>query len=394
MSEFDWLRNLFSGFPEPPKIRKTIFDIAGFPRWENVNSNTLSFYLDENEEHGFGRLFFNSLLQLLIEKNAIAAKSIELYQTDYTVEREFYADTKRIDILLKSTEDTFGDTLWAFIIENKLTANVYNDLNYYWQSIKAKYKTGVVISINDNRNELKQFEKSKGVKFYNILHEELVNSVLSQMPAFYLLSDDRHLLILKDYFQNISNMTQSRDYVLLEKQWKSYRQYADEIEKLRDLETQLKEYTVKCFFSAMDHFGFYPATSYTNTKSKHFFANKEFFDAAGLDYPQYFRFYFWFEDIVSYSSISIYFELYGSYTKFGPTIKEKLRSVYTPPHSFAFGINGGVNSDYYHLVVNDHLLFSDERPLEQQLILILQQVFFNSELNVVQLCTKWVKAEL
>lgn len=394
MTELDWLKNLFSHFPESPKIRKTIFDIAGFPRWENVNSNTLAFYLDENEEHGFGRLFFNSLLQLLVEKRAIPKDYIELYETNYTVERETYADTKRIDILIKSTEGIAEDKLWTIIIENKLFAGIYNDLNIYWQGIPAQRKTGVVISLKDNRNELLQLEKSKGIKFYNILHEELVTEVLSQMPRFYLLSDDRHLLILKDYFQNITNMTQNTDYGLLEKQWKLYRQYAEEIEKLKDLENHLKDYTVRCFFSALDKFGFFPATNYTNTKGKHFFANREFFEAKGLSYPKYFRFYFWYEDLVSYSSISIYFELFGEYTRLGPVIKDKLRSTYTPPSSFSIGVNGGINSEYYHLITNDHFSFADDKPLQEQIIQTFKQVFFDEQFNVVQTCTKWVEDEL
>lgn len=44
--------------PAPPP--KSIYDIAGFPNWENVSSNVLAYYLDEKEDHGFGRLFLDS----------------------------------------------------------------------------------------------------------------------------------------------------------------------------------------------------------------------------------------------------------------------------------------------------------------------------------------------
>ena len=189
-------------------------------------------------------------------------------------------------------------------------------------------------------------------------------------------------------------MVQNSDYKLLENQWKLYKQYAEEIENLKELENHLKDYTIKCFFSAMDNFGFFPATNYTNTKGKHFFANKEFFETAGLTCPKYFRFYFWFDELVSYSSISIYFELFGEYTRFGPVIRDRLRSSYTPPHSFSIGINGGVNSDYYHLIVNDRYSFAEDRPLHEQIVLLFQEVFFNDEFNAVQMCTKWVEEEI
>src|SRR4051812_40431186 len=102
--ELGWLPDLIKQIPKTEKIPKTFFEIAGFPRRENVNSNTLAFYLDENEEHGFGRLFFNSLLYLLVKKGAIPNERLDLYETHYTVEREVYGDSKRIDILIKSSE--------------------------------------------------------------------------------------------------------------------------------------------------------------------------------------------------------------------------------------------------------------------------------------------------
>lgn len=56
--DFSWLTDLVNALPATTKRRKNIIEIAGYPNWENVNSNLLAFYFDENEEHGLSRLFF------------------------------------------------------------------------------------------------------------------------------------------------------------------------------------------------------------------------------------------------------------------------------------------------------------------------------------------------
>lgn len=48
MEKLDWLQKLIDSFPSKNKIRKNLIDIAGYPSWENVNSNLLAFYFDKN----------------------------------------------------------------------------------------------------------------------------------------------------------------------------------------------------------------------------------------------------------------------------------------------------------------------------------------------------------
>ena len=51
---FEELRKIKSG----PARRKTFMDISGYPHYENVVSNILSFYFDDSEEHGMKDLWF------------------------------------------------------------------------------------------------------------------------------------------------------------------------------------------------------------------------------------------------------------------------------------------------------------------------------------------------
>ena len=61
-SEYD---DLLYEFEALPQISMSIFDIAGYPHYENVCSNILAFYLDPNNEHGLGKLLYLCLMSLL-----------------------------------------------------------------------------------------------------------------------------------------------------------------------------------------------------------------------------------------------------------------------------------------------------------------------------------------
>lgn len=43
----------------------TLFDIAGFPHYENVVSNIYAYFLDPNQPHGLGTLFIDALSKLI-----------------------------------------------------------------------------------------------------------------------------------------------------------------------------------------------------------------------------------------------------------------------------------------------------------------------------------------
>ncbi|NML23741.1 PD-(D/E)XK nuclease family protein [Pseudoflavitalea sp. G-6-1-2] len=396
--QLDWILQLIASLPETKKIRKTIFDIAGFPRWENVNSNTLAFYLDENEEHGFGRLFFDSLLEILIAKGAIEKRDQERYEINYTIERETYADSKRIDIVLRSAESKDSNKLWAIIIENKIDAKLYNDLEAYWKSIHAENKTGVVISLHDNQNVLQEFEKNKGIKFTNILHDELIKVVLGKLSEYYLFSDDRHLLMLKDYFQNISNMTQQTDHELLQTQWEIYKKYANEIEKLKKVEQELKDYTAKCLYEGVKTFGFDPATIYA-AKGKHFYATDTFVKETGLVYLKYFRFYFAYENLVSNSAISIYYELHGEFVSKGKDVVDGLKKrmkkkEFSLSEDFSVNESGSASSAFFHLITCNKFKFKGADPLQEQVTQLMKRVFFNDQFNIVLQCADVLREAL
>ena len=85
---------LLQEFDSLPKLNKShsnksqsIFNIAGYPHYENVASNILAFYFNPDNEHGLGNLLLHSLLSL--------TNSEVMYLNNVKVDREVYTKKKR-----------------------------------------------------------------------------------------------------------------------------------------------------------------------------------------------------------------------------------------------------------------------------------------------------------
>lgn len=195
---FEWLKDIASKLAAAPKRRKNLLDIAGFPRWETVNSNILAFYLDEQEEHNFKRLFLDSLLELVRESEPFKEMDATVFDTPYQVERE----TNHIDILIQGVGED-GEIPWAIIIENKIDQWLYNPLDTYWNSTKAANKLGIVLNLHPLSQPAVIAPGGVQIQFANITHKQLSERVQQNLGAYFFEADDRHLLLLKEYFSNI-----------------------------------------------------------------------------------------------------------------------------------------------------------------------------------------------
>lgn len=104
--------------------RLSVFDIAGFPHYENVCSNLLAFYLHPDREHGLRDLMLTSLM-------VAAGFEPEDSGAVRSIQRE--VPTKaggRLDLLIETDNLVIG-------IENKIFHHWANDLNDYAQLIKT-----------------------------------------------------------------------------------------------------------------------------------------------------------------------------------------------------------------------------------------------------------------
>lgn len=392
MHDLNWLSSFLDSLPKLKKRKKSLYEIAGFPHWENVNSNILAFYFDEEEEHGFGRTCFTALLQVLIERGIITQSQLDVFATPFVVERETNAEGKRIDILIRSKEQNHSDS-WAIIIENKIYAQVYNQLDVYFNSIDVpkENKIGIVLSPFDVSKQVKQICKLKEIDFHCILHHELNFTIKKALAENLQDIDDRHLLLFKDYVLNIENMNQDNKSAEIEKQLKTYQQHANEIDQLKQLEISLRTYVINSFIKAMDGFGFYPYTPSTSSDSKHFYANNEFFTEQGKSIPEYFRFWCSFPNIVKYRKLTMFFELYDPYAKYGDTLKKHLLTPAYIQHPGFIGTGGGDKYQHNHIVSIQDYDLPESESLQDTFEKIIGDVYFNPKFNIVEECTTWMK---
>lgn len=200
-----------------PKLKKktlTFQDISGQPHYENVCSNIYAFFFNPSGEHGMGALFINCLVQLINEHK----KEPFSFGLDFKINTESGTQKKgRIDLLL-STPDT------AIIIENKIFHYLNNDLDDYWDSINCQTKQGVVLSLH-------KINKIPHKDFINITHSELSACIIRNLSTEFLDIPEKYLVYLKDFFQNIQNLTNPME----EKIIKFYSQHVRQINEIDEI---------------------------------------------------------------------------------------------------------------------------------------------------------------
>ena len=392
----DWIKELIKLLPKTSIGRKNLISIAGYPKWENVNSNLLAFYLDEKEEHGFSRLFLNSLIDIYETKLPGESFQREVYETDFSVEREVTTDNGgRIDLLLREEieaedENEEISSNWAIIIENKLFANLYNDIADYWKSIKADNKIGIVLSINPV--EILQKNKKGGIKFFNITHGELIEKVKQNLPEFYIDSDDRHLLFLKEYISNVkSYYKDKKDTEKMDKTLQLFHTKKDEIEELKKVDLKLLKYVSRSVIDVMDEMGFPPYSRKDSSKGKHFHANIDSECLNGVlkkytDVAKKFRFWINLSQLRYNATFNAIFELWGrKNTMYGDRLKNRLKDLQISTENICMGTGGKSGAGYQHIYsisipIDDFTTESFDHQLKNS----LKQNLFNHENKFIE----------
>lgn len=185
IKEFEQLLSEFENVPALPHRKPTFLKICEFPHREVICSNILCFFFNSNREHNLKDLFARSLLELIHGK--------ESSNSHYYCEKEVpTADNKRIDLVL-----TGNNT--AVVIENKIYADLNNDLDAYLEHIKDyKNKYGVVLSLKDIPETNKKFEFITYKKFFKQIKKNI---------GFYMeKADKKYLTFLLDFMENIDNL--------------------------------------------------------------------------------------------------------------------------------------------------------------------------------------------
>ena len=186
---FDYLLKSFEEIhSSPKKSGETIFDICGFPHYENVISNVLAFYLDHNGNHHLNGL----LAESLIEASGLSDSNLD---TQFQVEREVRTESGGfIDLLLKNDS-------CCIVLENKIFAPLNNDLNDYikYGKKQACDKTfGIVLSMW--RLDLKHPE------FVNVVYSDFTLIVRKNLGNYITRDSNQYVFLLIDLIDNLDSL--------------------------------------------------------------------------------------------------------------------------------------------------------------------------------------------
>jgi len=191
--DLEALLNEFARLPTHEDRPLTFMEIAGYPHYENVCSNTLAYFLDPEQQHGLGTLVLDALMDV-----GESDPSNESLGGNLLVQREVYTDAgNRIDILIES--DTH-----AILIENKIFAGVQNPLADYANYLDrrtpqdgAKCKFLLTLFPTD---------EGKGYGFENLTYATFVDRIRSRLGHHVSKADTRYLTLLLDFLNTLDNL--------------------------------------------------------------------------------------------------------------------------------------------------------------------------------------------
>ena len=221
----------------PPPEDRTIFDISKYPHYENVISNWYAFFFEPAAEHSLRDLFLQSLVEII-------RKDREFSMEDCRVEREFRTEKgKSIDLVLYEQSENSELFETAIIVENKINAEINNDLEDYYNSVKSDQKVGVVLSLHKINQDLPK-------EFININHKTLLEEIKRNLGKYVVSAKLKYIIYLQDFISNLEKMTSPEK---MQAHIKYYFNNAPKIDELLKLRDQAKGYLKDNLRDAVQH---------------------------------------------------------------------------------------------------------------------------------------------
>jgi hypothetical protein len=189
--DYDAFRLLLDDFLDVPSggvSNPTIFEIAGYPHYENVCSNILAFFLKPDAVHGLKDLCLKSLLQLVGCQDG---------QSNVEVEREAATQAgNRIDLIVRSDTHLIG-------IENKVFHWVSNPFEDYARFLNQESKGRQVITILLGIEPVTNAETHG---FRPIRYSEYFERLRSLIGTYLVGADTKYLGHLIDFMSTLENL--------------------------------------------------------------------------------------------------------------------------------------------------------------------------------------------
>lgn len=166
---------------------KNIFQICGFPHYEDVCSNILAFFFSSQKEHGLKDLFARALFDTI----KIDFKEFTTFNADTQIVTDHQ---NRIDILVTSDD-------YNIIIENKIYHLPNNPLDDYYKYVKDTYggKT-IVVALG-----LKNLKFECDVEYKSITYTDFFTSLKKHLGNYISDINPKYSVFLYDFINNNLN---------------------------------------------------------------------------------------------------------------------------------------------------------------------------------------------
>ena len=194
LEKFKELLNKFNKFLPKPMYEPTYLELCEYPwnRLEEICSRIFAFFFDSSNSHGFGTLFFDTLLEVYQEKYPEDGAAGFLSPKKVIAETEVVTENhKRIDILL-STE------CMKVCIENKIGAPVKNILDDYVKYVNDLSKNSKTLFILFALYEKDDYKKGDG-NFKLVFYKDFLSRLKQNLGDCLTQCNSKYLSILTDF---------------------------------------------------------------------------------------------------------------------------------------------------------------------------------------------------
>lgn len=227
----DFIENFINEWREKLNIKEsqeTLFSIVGGKSTdERTASRILAFFFDTTREHNMEDFFIKSFIEA-------AGENYDDFPHDFTVEKEFYTKHgKIIDILLLDPQSKCN-----IVIEDKIYADLYNDLKEYYDTAKSKKcgkpekVKGYVLSLFDVQDSID--EKKVGDNFKCVTYKKFLVALEKNKGDYKISESSKYFVLYKDFIENMSSLEEKIMEELLNTNfWIKYMRVYEKIDEQR-----------------------------------------------------------------------------------------------------------------------------------------------------------------
>ncbi len=191
INEYKNLLENFSKIYKEKSNKQTIFEISGFPHWENVSSNVLAFFFNPTKEHKLDDLLIKSLFQSIDAKITLGNLRNTKVFREYSTKKG-----GRLDILILNENFVIG-------IENKIYADLHNDLKDYSNTIELVAENNGIDKGEIFKIVLSAKDEKPGHSFINVTYSALFQHIRNNIADYFFDSDNKYLSFLFDFITTL-----------------------------------------------------------------------------------------------------------------------------------------------------------------------------------------------